>query len=108
MQVRMKVAIRNRLRALMADAGFRSMEALAQETGISKNMLYLFERGKNSLSVDNICKLLWVLDCTFEDLIRYEISTNEPDHWDDLSQDVKEQIKVGREELKSLKRKRAV
>lgn len=88
-KIRLTVKVKNRLKALMADAGFRSMKALAEETGISQNMLYLFERGEKSLALENICRLLWALDCRFEDLIQYEIDSNEPAHFDALSDEVK-------------------
>lgn len=105
----MKLAVRtkNRLRSLMADEGFRSMAALAKETGISRNMLYMFERGESSLSAENICKLLWVLDCKFEDLIQYEVESSEPADWDALNDETQAEIRKAKKEYRAKGKRKA-
>ena len=106
-KIELKVTMKNRLRALMADEGFRSMAVLSEETGISKNMLYMFERGESSLGADNICKLLWALDCKFEDLIQYEVESNEPDTWDALTEETQAEIQQAKREYHSKSKRRA-
>lgn len=107
MKIELTVTIKNRLKALMSDAGFRSMQALANETGISRNMLYLFERGTHTLSTENLCKVIWALGCSFDDLIKYEVQSNEPEHWDDLSDDLKDTMLKEEHSYLASKKKRA-
>jgi IS30 family transposase len=77
----------------------------ADETGISRNMLYMFERGESHLTVPNFIRLLWVLGCSFEDFIVYDVVTNEPTHFDALSSETQEKIQAASEEVKNEHRK---
>lgn len=103
MAVKLDVQYKNRIKALMADNGFQNMESLAKETGISKNMLYIFERGESDLNIVNIIKILYALDCTFEELIQYQVESSEPDSFDDLSDDMKDAFKVAEQEYRASK-----
>lgn len=81
----MRVSWKIRLKAIMADMGYRSMKALAADTGISANTLYDFEKGGN-LTLENLLKVLFVLDCSFDELIKADV-IDEPASWDDLSEE---------------------
>ncbi|MGE0201864.1 MAG: helix-turn-helix domain-containing protein [Candidatus Melainabacteria bacterium] len=94
----LNVTYTNRLKDLMLRAGFRSVRVLSEETGISQNTLFAFIHGKNDLTVPNLIKVLWALDCTFEDLVQYEVVSDEPTHVDDLSDEIKEAIQRARQE----------
>jgi DNA-binding Xre family transcriptional regulator len=100
-KIYLTVKYKTRLQELMAREGFRNMQALADETGISRNMLYMFERGESHLTIPNLIKLLWAFDCRFEDLIQYEVESNEPNHWEDLSDKTQKAILDGRAEYRS-------
>jgi DNA-binding Xre family transcriptional regulator len=100
--VMLTAMIDNRIKVRMAEEGFRSVQVLASETGISANTLYAVVNGKHTnLSLENVCKLLWVLDCRFEDLFQYDITSNEPSDTADLSDAVQAGIEAGRREYEA-------
>jgi DNA-binding Xre family transcriptional regulator len=92
-KMELTVTIKNKLRVQMAEVGCKSLRALEEATGISKNTLHALEKGENTnLKLENVCKLLWFFDCKFEDLFLAEVTSNEPDHWDDLSDETQQKI----------------
>ncbi len=68
-----KVSYTTNLRHLMNQAGYSSLEALSADSGISCSTLYRFEKCERLPLLDNLIKLLYILDCKFEDLICYQI-----------------------------------
>ncbi len=84
--ITLTVVLKNRIRVLMAENGFKSIQALAAETGISPGTLYGLDNGTHTnLSLENVCKLLWVFNCSFEELFQFEVESNEPLGSDALS-----------------------
>jgi DNA-binding Xre family transcriptional regulator len=103
------VTIKHRLRVQMAEVGCRSIRELSEETGISQNTLHLLDTGaKTNITLGNVFRLLYFFDCPFEDLFQAEMTTNEPDHWGDLTDDVQQDIDEARKEyLKARNNKRS-
>ncbi len=100
MDIELTVKIKHRLKILMAEVGCRSIATLSSETGIHVNTLYALEKEtRMNLSLENVAKLLWFFDCSFEELFQIEVASNEPSHYDDLADDVKEAISEGEKEF---------
>ena len=67
------------LKKLMKDVGFKSVKALAVQTEIGVTTLHNFSIGKANLPIEKLCKLLFALDCTFDELVEYTIIDNSDD-----------------------------
>ncbi len=91
------VKIKNRLRVQMAEVGCKSLRVLSEETGISTTTLHLMEKNEiQKFGLANVFRLLHFFDCKFEDLFEAEVTSDEPNHFDDLSPELQQQaLKYG-------------
>jgi len=67
------------LKKLMREVGFKSVKALSVQTEIGVTTLHNFSIGKANLPIEKLCKLLFALNCTFDELIEYTIIDNSDD-----------------------------
>jgi transcriptional regulator with XRE-family HTH domain len=63
----------------MREVGFKSVKALSVQTEIGVTTLHNFSIGKANLPIEKLCKLLFALNCTFDELIEYTIIDNSDD-----------------------------
>jgi DNA-binding Xre family transcriptional regulator len=88
------------LKKQLKEVGYKNIPHLAGDVGIHPNTLYSFGRGEANLPIKSLLKLLYLLHCTFEELVSYEIDDTTDDGLE-LSDKVVESMKEADDEYQA-------
>jgi DNA-binding Xre family transcriptional regulator len=67
------------LKKRLKEVGYKNVPDLAKDAGIHPNTIYSFGRGEANLPIKSLLKLLYLLHCTFEELVSYQIDDTTDD-----------------------------